>query len=91
MISINQLKITPEPSFGGSYPEQYDVLLDNKTVGYMRLRHGRFTVECPDVGGKLVYEAYPKGYGEFEDEERSYFLDIALSMVTDFLNETNLK
>jgi len=86
MFSLDQLSLYPAIGEGGVYPEQYDVLLDGKTVGYMRLRNGRFTVECPDVGGELVYEVYPSGYGEFEDNERSYFIDIGLSQVIEFLN-----
>lgn len=55
-------------------PEQYDAFIGDERVGYLRLRHGRFTVEVPDVGGKLVYEAEPKGDGCFADDERDYYL-----------------
>lgn len=55
-------------------PEQYDAFLDGRQVGYLRLRHGNFTVEWPDVGGELVYEASPMGDGDFEDEEREFYL-----------------
>ena len=55
-------------------PEQYDAKLNGGTVGYLRLRHGKFTVECPDVGGTLVYQASPEGDGVFELEERQYYL-----------------
>jgi len=54
-------------------PEQYDAFdEDNKQVGYLRLRHSRFTVECPNVGGELVYVASIDGFdvGIFNDEER---------------------
>lgn len=37
-------------------PEQYDAMLNGEQVGYLRLRWGWFTVTCPDVGGKEVYE-----------------------------------
>lgn len=63
---------------GGACPEQYDVFLDGKQVGYVRLRHGDMTVECPDCGGNLVYEASPRGDGDFYDEaERDYYLRFA--------------
>jgi hypothetical protein len=59
-------------------PEQYDAFLGEKLIGYLRLRHGNFTVSYPDVGGDLVYEATPQGDGCFEDDERYYFLTEAV-------------
>lgn len=41
----------------GACPEQYDVLLRGCKVGYLRLRYGSFTVQCPDAGGDEVYHA----------------------------------
>ena len=59
----------------GACPEQYDMLDSvGETVGYFRLRHGRFTVEFPDVGGKLVYSSNPDGDGMFNDYEREYYI-----------------
>lgn len=59
-------------------PEQYDaVSKDGKMLGYIRLRHGNFTVTCPDVGGTLVYRATTKGDGCFKEDERKYFLNMA--------------
>lgn len=34
-----------------AYPEQYDVFLDGKQVGYLRLRHGYFRCDYPNCGG----------------------------------------
>jgi hypothetical protein len=52
-------------------PEQYDVYSSsNSQIGYLRLRHGYFSAECPDVGGTLVYSAYTRGDGCFDDDER---------------------
>lgn len=62
----------------GACPEQYDVLKDSEIVAYLRLRHGRFTVNVPDVGGKLLYETHPKGDGIFTDDERYKYLEGAL-------------
>ena len=66
----------------GACPEQYDVYnKEDEQVGYLRLRHGNFTVECPDVRGTLVYEAQPKGGGFFEYEEREFFLTEAAKAI----------
>lgn len=55
-------------------PEQYNAFIDGEQVGYLRLRHGYFRVEVPDVGGNTVYAAYTIGDGMFEDSEREYHL-----------------
>jgi hypothetical protein len=57
----------------GACPEQYDVFLDGAQVGYIRLRHGRFRADCPDVGGETVYVTDTKGDGRFYDEEERRF------------------
>jgi hypothetical protein len=59
-----------------SCPEQYDVYLDNKLVGYLRLRHGYFRAECPK--GQIVHVAYPDGDGRFTEGERDVHLKAAL-------------
>lgn len=57
-------------------PEQYDVVDDSGEMrGYVRLRGGWLYCSCPDVGGDIVYEAYPDGDGLFaSDEERDIHL-----------------
>lgn len=62
-------------------PEQYDAYLGNKLVGYLRLRHGFFSVRAitgPDdtdpVSGDTVYTAAPRGDGIFESDERKKYL-----------------
>lgn len=38
-------------------PEQYDAVDSaGRTVGYLRLRWGHFSVECPDEDGEVVYQ-----------------------------------
>ena len=70
----------------GACPEQYDAYYNNEVVGYLRLRHGRFTVECPDCGGELVLEASPKGDGCFDDdEEKDYYLTLAAKNIESWL------
>lgn len=54
-------------------PEQYDVFdKDGNMVGYVRLRWGALTCECPDCGGDLVYETDIGGgwAGCFEDDSQ---------------------
>lgn len=67
-------------------PEQYDVFnKDNEQVAYMRLRHGRFTVECRDCGEDYVYIAYPEGDGLFiDDHERAFHLANAIKAIKEY-------
>lgn len=74
----------------GACPEQYDAFIDGKQVGYLRLRHGYFTVQYPDVGGELIYDAEPKGDGLFEDDEREGYLAAArLKIINKVYEEEN--
>lgn len=59
-------------------PEQYDVYFGDFQIGYLRLRHGNFTAEYPDVGGRLAFQDYPKGDGVFETDERYAYLELAV-------------
>lgn len=69
-------------------PEQYNVLLDGQQVGYLRLRHGHFTAEHPDVQGELVYKTEEcKGNGIFDDDEREQFLHNAIVAIHNKINE----
>lgn len=61
----------------GACPEQYDAYYKGQQVGYLRLRHGHFTVKYPDAWGELIYQANPKGDGCFEPEEQKYYLTAA--------------
>lgn len=65
----------------GACPEQYDAFLGDLQVGYLRLRHGAFRVDYPECGGETIYEASPKGDGEFEDDERDYYLRFAVDAI----------
>lgn len=71
-------------------PEQYDALdKDGNCIAYLRLRHGAFTVECPDVGGECVYHANPQGDGIFEDDEREMYLDAAKQAIVQYYLRKN--
>lgn len=67
----------------GACPEQYDAYVDDTDtkVGYLRLRHGSFTVDFPDCGGETIYEASPRGDGQFEDDERHHYLSYAVDAI----------
>jgi hypothetical protein len=68
----------------GGCPEAYDAYdADGKNVGYLRLRHGYFRVECM---GQTVYEAHPNGDGIFEYEEREFYLTMACTAIENFLS-----
>ena len=67
-------------------PEQYDVFLEGTQIGYLRLRHGSFAVSYPDIGGALVYQAYPKGDGYFYEEEREHYLIHAIEALLQYKN-----
>ncbi len=68
-----------------AYPEQYEAFDGDRQVGYLRLRHGRFTVTCPDFGGTEVYAASPNGDGDFDDSERDYFLRFAVAAIENWM------
>lgn len=70
-----------------SCPEQYDAYLGDEKVGYLRLRHGHFRVECPDNGGAWVYQAYPRGDGAFDEGERDYHLTQAAHSIRLWLSQ----
>lgn len=68
-------------------PEQYDVYLDDKQVGYVRLRWGTLRVQCPDVGGEVVYEVNTEGFGDFASPcERDYHLRFAGKAILDYVD-----
>lgn len=67
-------------------PEQYDVFLDGKQVGYLRLRHGYFRCDYPNCGGEILYHTYCDSDGIFSDEERNEYIPKALHAIADKLN-----
>ena len=69
------------------FPEQYDAFIGDEKAGYLRLRHGHFRAECPDVWGELVYEASPNGDGVFDDDERPQHLDAARDAIAEWWRE----
>ena len=73
---------------GDRSPEQYEVTSkDGKMLAYMKVRGGRFHVECPDVGGTLVYEAFTNGKGCLIGDERMLHLTEAVRAVKLFYEQ----
>jgi hypothetical protein len=70
----------------GACPEQYAVVQDGRMIGYMRLRHGRFTVECPDSGGLQVFVGAPAGEGAFAEYERDFWLRKGQEAIQEWLD-----
>lgn len=62
-------------------PEQYDVFVGDMKVGYIRCRWGQVTVQCPSVGGEVVYQAITEGYGSFTNDERDIHLDASIKAI----------
>lgn len=70
------------------HPEMYDVFYDRKKIGYLRLRYGYFTaqpLQNDGALGRLVYFAETKGEGSFADDERDFFLQVAVNALMDNL------
>ena len=73
----------------GACPEQYDAYVGDEQVAYLRLRHGYFYVSCPDVGGEIVFDAYPKGDGIFDSDEQDFYLTAAKIAIQQWLEKRN--
>ncbi|AGC36151.1 hypothetical protein B7L88_gp137 [Rhizobium phage RHEph10] len=50
-------------------------------VGYLRLRHGYFRVEYPDIGGDVILDGHPVGDGCFDPDERDEWLNRAKTAI----------
>lgn len=73
-------------------PEQYDAFdTFGNIIGYLRLRWGHFTVEVPDIGGALVYEAICSGQSVFLDNERLQCLQDARIAISSYYSGSSIK
>ena len=70
----------------GACPEQSEAYFNNEEIGYLRLRHGYFRAEYK---GTIVYDAYPKGDGSFEYNERKKYLKKAKKAIYKALLKDN--
>jgi hypothetical protein len=78
MYSIEKLELiqTCEVS-----PEQYDLIIDGNTRGYLRLRHGHFRAHAYGSEGPVVYEADTIGDGMFDPNERGFHIGNAIGAI----------
>jgi hypothetical protein len=88
MLNIKGIELVKTCS---ACPEQYDAFLNGVQVGYFRLRHGHFRVDCPNNRGETVFEANPKGDGSFYDDEREHFLTLGIDALKEYLKTKNNK
>lgn len=66
-------------------PEQYDVFDGDKKIGYVRLRHGSLSVDNEVIEKGIWHTDSVHGDGEFDDQERPYFLaKIAFLLLKEF-------
>lgn len=76
--------------YSSACPESYDAYSDDAltAVANLRIRHGVFTVRCPDYAGVTVYRSEPRGDGIFADEqERAAELQHAVNAISRYLNK----
>ena len=71
-------------------PEQYDAFCEGRLVGYLRLRHGKFTVTCPSVGGEHVYANNTQGDGIFVESERDQELNNAVAAIHGWIRDNSI-
>ncbi len=72
--------------WGGQCPAQFEFIIDDKYKGYVRYRHGHFTLALEDendnsIFGELIYEEYCgdafDGYMTWEEvKEKIEYLDV---------------
>lgn len=74
-------------------PEQYEIYKNNiyNSIGYLRLRHGKFTVEVPSFGEQIILVEYPEGDGCFNLDEQEFFLKKAINSIDEFYKEYKLE
>lgn len=67
-------------------PEEYYASVNGEHVGYLRLRNGAFTVECPHADDELVYCNECIGDGSFDESERERELNNAKEAICGWLD-----
>lgn len=71
-IDFSSLEIRLE-ELCSDYPEAYNLFIQDKEVGYLKVRGGIFSVEY-DLTSKIIFTTVVDGDGCFCDHERDYFL-----------------
>lgn len=75
----------------GACPEQYDVYLEGKQVGYVRLRGGFLRCAYPDCGQETIYEyGFTDNWmGCFDsNEQRDFHIDLIAQLLYNRINES---
>ena len=81
----------------GACPEQYDVYLEGKQVGYVRLRCATLRCQYPDVGGETIYqhswsgkESFDGYLGQFpDDKQRDFHLEMIAKTIYNKIYENS--
>lgn len=71
-IDFSSLEIRLE-ELCSDYPEAYNLFIQDKEVGYLKVRGGIFTVEY-DLTSQIIFTIRVDGDGCFCDYERDFFL-----------------
>ena len=68
----------------GGCPEAYNAYSNGIYIGYLRLRHGTFTVDYEVNGAdpELIWEVHPTGDGIFVADERQRYLETACLLLS---------
>jgi hypothetical protein len=64
-----------------AYPERYDVVLDDKVIAEIHLRWGVLQVLYGEDEEEIYTTNKQIGSGEFDDDERNHYLNMAVSAV----------
>lgn len=62
-------------------PEQYNLIDEGVTIGYLRLRHGHFRAHAYGPSGPCVYETTTIGDGMFDPTERKEHISKAIAAI----------
>jgi len=74
-------------------PAQWDAFYNKKMVGYIRFGGGYVSVECPDVGGELVYSMQTEDRMQgmfYTDAEENAFLSKALDSIAGWVGRNRM-
>lgn len=81
MVEVIKMELRLEKF--SDYPTQYTAFAEHVHVAYLRVKHGEFTVTCPDVGGEQVYQAWIGDGGHLpEHGEAHYLAEAKLAILT---------
>lgn len=86
MQRVIHLKGLEFREIGPQSPEQYEVYLGDRTIGYVRYRFGNLSADFPDVGMETVFSRSLKHEtGQMTDAERGRWLPVIARRLSDRL------